>query len=402
MSMTPEQREVYDLRMAGRTNHEIAEQTGRTYKSVKSLWERAQKWADVDPAIQAGMSAVGTNMIPALVWAKTKNEDGTSYSVLLKPERQDFINMRDVIRETIAEVAADVTLNLPKRFDVEAAGMFVLDPADVHIGKLSVKSETGETYDEAIAEHRLVEGSRVLLERAMKDNVSHVAFIMGNDIGHTDSSRKETTSGTKQDVSGSWFSNYRVAQRAYVRIIKMCLEMGLEVIPIFNPSNHDWHTGFTIANSVGLLFKNHENVRVSDYNLSERHRKYLRFGSNLIATAHGDGAREQDLPQLAMVEARGHLDEAPHRYFYLHHYHHKIRKQAGLSNMVREKDHISITTIGSGLGAVEGHNSQIEYVRSPSAPDGWHHRNGYLNRQAVEGFVHHPADGQISRFTRWF
>lgn len=46
--------------------------------------------------------------------------------------------------------------------------------------------------------------------------------------------------------------------------------------------------------------------------------------------------------------------------------------------------------------------SQIEYVRSPSAPDGWHDRNGYLNRQAVEAFVHSPHDGQKKRFTEWF
>jgi len=31
-----------------------------------------------------------------------------------------------------------------------------------------------------------------------------------------------------------------------------------------------------------------------------------------------------------------------------------------------------------------------------------YHRNGYINRQAVESFVHHPYDGQVSRFTEWF
>jgi len=285
---------------------------------------------------------------------------------------------------------------------VDEGNLFVLDPADVHIGKLCVASETGSVYDEAIAEHRLVEGSRMLLERAMRDCVSRVLFIMGNDIGHYDSNSKKTTKGTPQDSSGSWFSNYRVAQRAYVRIVKMCLEMDLEVIPMFNPSNHDWHTGFAIANSVGLLFKEHPNVLSSDYNLSEEHRKYLRFGRQIIATDHGDGAREADLPQLAMVEAREHISECPLIYWYRHHYHHKIRKQRGLSDSVLEKDHIAMTTIHSGTPYHEGHGARIEYVRSPSEPDGWHHRNGYINRQAVEGFVHHPEEGQVSRFTEWF
>jgi hypothetical protein len=47
-------------------------------------------------------------------------------------------------------------------------------------------------------------------------------------------------------------------------------------------------------------------------------------------------------------------------------------------------------------------NIQLEVVRSPSPPDGWHDRNGYVNMQAVEAFIHHPFEGQILRKTEWF
>ena len=38
------------------------------------------------PAIEDTKTAVNTQLRPALVWAKTKSEDGTSFSVLLKPQ----------------------------------------------------------------------------------------------------------------------------------------------------------------------------------------------------------------------------------------------------------------------------------------------------------------------------
>ena len=132
------------------------------------------------------------------------------------------------------------------------------------------------------------------------------------------------------------------------------------------------------------------------------HRKYYRYEGNLIGLTHGDGAKEADLYALMMTEARSHVSDAQHRYWYLHHFHHKIRKAQGVRPHDREKDHIGLTVIKSGVTSQLGDNVQIEYVRSPSPPDSWHDRNGYVNRQAVECFIHDPHDGQDARFTHWF
>lgn len=70
--------------------------------------------------------------------------------------------------------------------------------------------------------------------------------------------------------------------------------------------------------------------------------------------------------------------------------------------MAREKDHIAMTVVRRGAGAMEGDNVAVEHVRSPSAPDSWHDRNGYINRQAVEAFIHDQTDGQKYRLTEWF
>lgn len=338
---------------------------------------------------------------PAGIWIKTgKDENGIARSAYysIQQSNPDFL---ELISKTISDATAR-PLQLPPKFVEQDGNLLVLDPADVHIGKLSLETETGYCYDQDVATHRLIEGCLNLARKAKLNGVSHVLFVIGNDIAHIDNPKRTTTSGTPQDTDGSIFSIFRAAQIAYIRVIEKLLEMELGVTVIFNPSNHDFVLGFTIAQTIGAWFKDHPNVSISDYNLSENPRKYVRFGSNLLGLSHGDGTKDLELGQIMMAEATGHMAACPHRYWYLHHYHHKISKSIGIRPVAREKDHQAMTVMRSGGGAQEGDRVHVEYIRSPSPPDGWHHRNGYLNRQAVEAFIHHPRDGQIMRLTEWF
>jgi len=279
--------------------------------------------------------------------------------------------------------------------------LLVIDLADVHVGKLCVETETGYTYGRDVAVHRMVEGTRELIRKASGMGIGRILFVLGNDILHVDGPRSTTTSGTYQDSHGTIHQIYRDAFAGYVK----CIELARLTAPvdlIFCPSNHDWLMGWCLAREVGAWFRNAADVTTTEYNLSEKHRKYYRFQDNLIGLTHGDGAKEADLYPLMMTEARAHVSDCPHKYIYVHHLHHKIRKQAGVLSHKREKDHIGMTMMHNAVRSMEGDNVQIEYVRSPSPPDGWHHRNGYINRQAVECFVHHPYDGQDGRFTVWF
>lgn len=385
------------------SNVKVAKEFGVNESTVRRARRGHLRREGLDPGIRAALDDTGISPDTARFgYRRIKKEDGSFNTVFWRlPEGED-VDFKLMVKETLEEITSDLKLDLPKRFESRVGNLLVLDPADVHIGKLSVASETGYTYDERIAEHRLIEGSRMLMEWGLREGVTRVLFVMGNDIAHIDNPKRTTTSGTPQDASASYFEIYRVAQRAYVQIAKMALEMGLSIDLVHVPSNHDWTLGFCIANAVGLLMRDHENVTASDYMLSEMHRKYYRFGGNLIGLSHGDGAKESDLGQIMQVEARSHISDCPHLYWYLHHFHHKMRKALGVRSQSREKDHTAMTVVGCGAGAMEGDNVQIEYVRSPSAPDGWHHRNGYLNRQAVEAFIHHPHDGQIMRRTEWF
>lgn len=250
--------------------------------------------------------------------------------------------------------------------------LFVVDPADIHIGKLSSIVESGDEYNHDIAVKRVKEGVIGLISKC-NFKIDKILFIIGNDILHVDNARNSTTAGTNQDTSAMWFDNFKTAQRLLVD----CIEILIKIAPVhvqYDPSNHDYTNGFFLAQTIEAWFRNCESVT---FNVSVSHRKYFVYGQNIIGTTHGDGAKETDLPLLMAHEASGSWGDCKHRYFYIHHIHHK-----------KSKDYMSVN---------------VEALRSPSGTDSWHHRNGYQHSpKAVEGFIHHPIHGQIARLTHIF
>jgi hypothetical protein len=250
--------------------------------------------------------------------------------------------------------------------------LLIIDPADIHIGKLADSFETGEDYNNQIAVQRVREGVEGILHKARGFRVDKIMFVGGNDILHIDTPRRMTTSGTPQDTEGMWYSNFLVAKQLYIEVLNRLMEVA-DVHFVFNPSNHDYTHGFFLADVIQTYFKDCENIT---FDCSIAHRKYFVYGDNLIGTSHGDGGKTQDLP-LTMAHESPDWSRCKHRYFYIHHFHHKV-----------SKDYMGVC---------------VEALRSPSGTDSWHHRNQYQHApKAIEGFVHHPKFGQIARLTHLF
>jgi hypothetical protein len=255
---------------------------------------------------------------------------------------------------------------------LEEEYLLVIDPCDLHIGKLAESFETGEDYNNQIAVQRVREGVEGILHKARGFRVDKILFVGGNDILHIDTPRRMTTSGTPQDTDGMWYSNFLVAKQLYIEILERLLKVA-DVHFVFNPSNHDYTHGFFLADVIQTYFKDCENIT---FDCSIAHRKYFVYGDNLIGTSHGDGGKTADLP-LTMAHESPDWSRCKHRYFYIHHFHHKV-----------SKDYMGVC---------------VEALRSPSGTDSWHHRNQYhFAPKAIEGFVHHPKFGQIARLTHLF
>ncbi|PHS03975.1 MAG: hypothetical protein COA88_14585 [Kordia sp.] len=249
----------------------------------------------------------------------------------------------------------------------------VIDPADIHIGKICSSFQIGKEYNSQIAIKRVKEGVRGLLAEASHKQIDKIIFITGNDILHVDNNKSTTTNGTHQHMDSMWFDAFMMAKRLLVEVLEECMSVA-PVEVVYNPSNHDYVSGFMLLDSISSWFHKCEDVI---FHNDMAHRKYVQYGKNLIGTTHGDGAKEIDLPRLMAEEASEFWHECLHRYIYTHHVHHKHMK---------------------GHGSVH-----IESMSSPSEADSWHHIKGYEHApRQIEAFLHHPKKGRTATFTHTF
>jgi hypothetical protein len=304
-------------------------------------------------------------------WLKTKEA-----SLFFKNPnfKQDELNAIQIIKD---ECISEVKKYAPKYRSIETiksedTHLLVIDIADLHIGKLATAFETGEEYNCQIAVKRAKDGLQGILNKSKGFHIDKVLFVAGNDILHTDNTRRTTTAGTPQDSDGMWYDNFIMAKNLYIELLEKLVSFA-DVEVVYNPSNHDLTHGFFLMQ----LIEAHFSKSTIIFNVDLKHRKAFKYGNNLIGTTHGDGAKTEHLPLLLATEFPVLWSETKHRYIYSHHVHHKT-----------SKDMIGCT---------------FETLRSPSGSDSWHHKNGYTGvPKAVEGYIHHKEFGQIARLTHIF
>jgi hypothetical protein len=315
-----------------------------------------------------------------LSWVKDK-VTGTS-TLVVNP---DYKNAESVDYEQIRTEMIDEMKNLSPKVDRykrkknKDPHCLVLDIADLHIGKLATKDGANDTYNVDMAIERAIRGSMDLIDKSQPYNIDKIFFIIGNDVLHTDNTTGSTTKFTNQDTDGMWYDNFKIARGVYCHIINMLSSIS-DVEVIHCPSNHDYMTGFMLADAVQCYFHNNKNII---FNVDNNHRKYTSYGKNMMMFSHGDGCKIDQIPYLSAHESSKIWYETKYRYGYLHHIHHKdyFKFRSG-------KDYIGMT---------------VEYLRSPSGTDRWHADNGYTgSKVALEAFIHHPDNGQVCRLTHNF
>jgi|TARA_R110002074_G_scaffold11232_3_gene41869 hypothetical protein len=302
-------------------------------------------------------------------WHKSKK-----FSIFAK--KQPF-SVDDLFLPILEELQSySPTFTEIKRVEIEEPHLLVIDPADVHVGKLCTLEEGGQKYDIEKACESVDQGVRGILSKASGFNIDQIMFVIGNDVLHIDNTKRQTTSGTPQDTDGMWHEAFQAAKTMYVKAIELMLPIA-DIRVVYNPSNHDYMSGYMLAQTVEAYFRNHPNVT---FDVSISHRKVFTYGLNMIGTNHGDGAKLADLPLLIATEFPEEWANCPHRYIYLHHFHHKQ-----VHKWMSGKDYIGVTA---------------EYLRTPAPSDSWHFKKGYVGaKKAIEGFIHSKSDGQVARIT---
>lgn len=302
------------------------------------------------------------------LWHKT---DESSYFITNPLYHSEEV---ETLFERLKSFISDKAGKYPKikRNVSKEAHLLIVNPADIHLGKLASAFETGEDYDVQIAIQRVKDGVQGIVDKSAGYNIDKIVFVGGNDVLHIDTPRGTTTAGTFQNTDGMWYDNFMKAFKLYVEVLEMLIPVA-DVHFVYCPSNHDYTNGFFLCQTVEQYFRKNKNIT---FDCSINHRKYYVYGSNLLGFSHGDGGKQADLP-LSMAHEAKEWSNCKHRYIYVHHLHHKVAK-----------DYMSVC---------------VETMRSPSGTDSWHHKAQYANNiKAVEGFMHHKEFGQIARFSHIF
>jgi hypothetical protein len=351
--------------------------------SISSMGRAIRRLQLIEPSI-VDESMHRNNLNPSdnwkLSWIKDK-VTGTS-TLVVNPDYKnaEAINYDQIRKDMINEMKGLAPhVDMYKRKKITDPHCLVLDIADLHIGKLATMDGSNDKYDVSLAIDRAIKGSLDLIDKSKPYNIDKIFFIIGNDVLHIDTPKRTTTSGTPQDTDGMWYDNFKIARGVYCHIINVLSTIS-DVHVIHCPSNHDYMTGFMLADAVNCYFYNNKNIT---FDVSNVHRKYTKYGSNLLMFSHGDGCKIDQIPYLAAHEEPAIWAGTKYRYSYLHHIHHKdyFKFRSG-------KDYIGMT---------------VEYMRSPSGTDRWHNDNGYTgSKVSIEAFIHHPDNGQVCRLTHNF
>lgn len=323
-------------------------------------------------------------------WIKTKQG---SYFI----KKDKIINYEEIKEQFIKDVEKYAPVYPKIKYSKhQNPSLFVIDVADLHINKLTSEFETGEP-NKTLKKYKksLHDKINTLINQSEPYNIDYIVFVGGNDVLHVDNPQNTTTSGTRQDVSMMWYDAFVEARKLYVEILEKLITIA-PVHFVFTPSNHDYMSGFHLAQNIEAWFRKCKDI---SFDVSPAHRKYVHYGNSLIGLTHGDGAKEQDLPDLMKIEAKDAYCKAEHCYWYTHHVHHKDKSNyKGKDKIQLEKDYRDVKVVHTGLN-LSKNRTHVEYLRSSNGTDSWHHRNGYQHSpQGVEAFVHDLHRGQIASF----
>jgi hypothetical protein len=240
---------------------------------------------------------------------------------------------------------------------------------DPHAGLYAWEAETGARFD--LAEFERI--NRAAIDRLVQ-STPHSAIAIYNDKGdstHADNSKNRTPqSGNELDVHGRHAEVVRVSLRVKRYHIARLLEKHRLVIVRIDPGNHDMETALHQALVLEALYENEPRVEVIT---SPNPYWYYQFGSNLLGTCHGDGAKGRDLPLLMATDQPAWWGETEFRLWLAGHVHHEE--------------------------LIEYNGARVEYIGTLAANDAHHHRKGFRSKRNLKAITLHRTDGEVERHT---
>jgi len=362
--LTQKQQEALDAVALHGSQRAAAKSLGISRTTLQEHLINAQR-KQVDPAIQSSMAATGTNLVPNLVWAKTKNDDGTSYSVLLKPPPADPVDIAKAMREAFEGMTVAPIVAPPSAVVDDECALYPL--MDAHIGMHAWGKETGDQdYDLPLAIRDMKAAFGKTMART--GNAGTAILLIGGDFFHADDTRAETpASKHRLDVDGRFFKVLGAGIGLVADIIASLAAKHHRLIVRVLPGNHDPHSSMALTFALAERYRGHAGIDVIK---DPRELFMFQWGRSAIFSHHGDKGKPQ---QMAMYfsDICPFWSATRHRHYFTGHVHHDQAKD---------------------FGAIKW-----ESLRAFCPPDAYAASMGYASRRALQSITFHKVDGIVAR-----
>lgn len=347
---------------AGGTATGLARELGMRPNTLQKL---ARQAGYMDPAIAAGMNAVGTEIVPSGMWIKTKpDEDGIARSIYLRPqETPDDVLER--IREAFEGMKPAKPVAAPKSVNEDLCTVYCL--ADMHIGQLSWGREVGEAYDTSIAVKRLCDWVGRLVA-ASPPSKEAVILDVGDTTHHDDNTNLTPKSKHSLDVDNRYFRTIEETVSALSSAVELTLGKHETVSVVILEGNHSPHSSIALMFALAERYRNEERVTVRKEPGSFWAHQ---FGKNMLAAAHGDKAKPERLVMFMSDEYAEMWGKTRHRFLWTGHYH-----------SARMED----------IGGVKH-----ERLRAMTSRDAYAYSHAYVARSQLQAITLHAETGELQR-----
>ena len=254
----------------------------------------------------------------------------------------------------------------PARINADYMAMYII--GDHHFGMLA----DGETkLDDANWDIKIA--SEVLLSSA--DKLAHrvgdaeVGLLLNvGDFFHADSSKNETSQGTRVDVDTRIGKTFLLAGRLFQILIDKMLCTHKQVIVVNVRGNHDTDMAVHVSTLLQLLYAKEPRVEVP---LNYSKFMSYQWHNNLFVFHHGDKIKHEQILQTVIKNLDEEWSQSKNRYCHLGHIHHHTAREIG--------------------------SMHFEHWGSLTATDQWHSDSGYGAERSMSAVVYHKDSGEDSR-----
>ena len=217
-----------------------------------------------------------------------------------------------------------------------------------------------------------------VLERLLLNGISNgnkpdrILFPIGNDFGHYDNDKSETTAGTRVQSKSSYLDSVDTRCKLILDSCDLLRRYTRHLDVVVIPGNHDRFSMYWIGKVLEGYYKNDMSVTIMN---GHDPRKYYRHGKTLFGFTHGSDEKSMDMVGLMAVEAPLDWAASDNRGWLTGHLHQQNRSYS----MLNEK-----------FGVIK------RILPSLCNPDEWHILKGYIGNDRAAELLIYNEEGKIS------